>query len=151
MKYTIVSSLTNYGVDQIRPFVESINRCGYTGEKLMLVYNVSEDVIRYLDDNGWLIAQSEEQQHIILQRFGDMYALLQTYNTDVIIWVDVKDIIFQKDPTEWLNKWMQRDILAFSESLKFGDEEWARLNAGTSFPMEWQSLQHEEIYCTGLS
>lgn len=149
MKYTIVSSLTNYGVEQIRPFVESINRCGYNGEKLMLVYNVSDDVIKYLDDNGWLIAKSEEQQHIILQRFRDMYMLLQTYQTDIIIWVDVKDIVFQKDPTEWLNKWMRRDILAFSESLKFGDEEWARLNAGTSFPMEWQSLQYEEIYCAG--
>ena len=149
MKYTIVSSLTNYGVEQIRPFVESINRSGYKGEKLMLVYDVSVEVINYLDANGWLIVQGVPQQHIILQRFRDMYALLSQYETDVIIWVDVKDIIFQKDPTEWLNMWMQRDILAFSESLKFGDEEWARLNAGTSFPMEWESLQHEEIYCAG--
>lgn len=149
MKYTIVSALTNYGVEQIRPFVESINKSGYTGEKLMLVYNVSNDVIKYLDDNGWLIVQSEQQQHIILQRFRDMYVLLQTYDTDVIIWVDVKDIVFQKDPTEWLNKWMRRDILAFGESLKFGDEEWARLNAGTSFPIEWEWLQNEEIYCAG--
>lgn len=149
MKYTIVSSLTNYGVEQIRPFVESINRCGFSGEKLMLVYNVQKEVIEYLQKNGWIIVQSEQQQHIILQRFRDMYALLWQYETDTIIWVDVKDIVFQKDPTEWLNKWMQRDILAFSESLKFGDEEWARLNAGTSFPMEWEWLQNEEIYCAG--
>ena len=53
MKYTIVSSLTNYGVEQIRPFVESINLSGYKGEKLMLVYDVSQDVIKYLDDNGY--------------------------------------------------------------------------------------------------
>jgi hypothetical protein len=44
---------------------------------------------------------------------------------------------------------MNKDILAFSESLKFGDEEWARLNAGTSFPMEWDWLQNEEICCAG--
>ena len=72
MKYTIVSSLTNYGVEQIRPFVESINRSGYNGEKLMLVYNVSDEVIKYLDSNGWIIVKSDEQQHIILQRFRDM-------------------------------------------------------------------------------
>lgn len=149
MKCTIVSSLTNYGVEQIRPFVESINRSGYKGDKLMLVYNVSNDVIKYLDDNDWSIVQSQEQQHIILQRFRDMYAILSQYETDVIIWVDVKDIVFQKDPTEWLDKNMKRDILAFSESLKFGDEEWAKLNAGTSFPMEWEWLQNEEIYCAG--
>ena len=149
MKYTIVGCITKYGIEQIRPFVESIDMSGFAGEKLMLVYDISQDTIDYLTNKGWLIVQSEPQQHIILQRFRDMYSLLHQYETDVIIWVDVKDIIFQKDPTEWLNKWMRRDILAFSESLKFGDEEWARLNAGTSFPMEWEWLQNEEIYCAG--
>ena len=149
MKYTIVGCITKYGIEQIRPFVESIEQSGFKGEKLMLVYDISKETIEYLDSKGWLITQSEPQQHIILQRFRDMYSLLHQYETDVVIWVDVKDIIFQKDPTEWLNKWMRKDILAFSESLKFGDEEWARLNAGTSFPMEWEWLQNEEIYCAG--
>lgn len=149
MKYTIVGCITKYGVEQIRPFVESIEQSGFKGDKLMLVYEITQDTIDYLTNKGWLLVQSEPQQHIILQRFRDMYQLLHQYETDVIIWVDVKDIIFQKDPTEWLNKWMRRDILAFSESLKFGDEAWARLNAGTSFPMEWEWLQNEEIYCAG--
>ncbi len=149
MKYTIVGCITKYGIEQIRPFVESIDMSEFAGEKLMLVYDISQDTIEYLTNKGWLIVQSEPQQHIILQRFRDMYSLLHQYETDVVIWVDVKDIVFQKDPTEWLNKWMRRDILAFSESLKFGDEEWARLNAGTSFPMEWEWLQNEEIYCAG--
>jgi hypothetical protein len=149
MKYTIVGCITKYGIEQIRPFVESIDMTGFAGEKLMLVYDISQDTIEYLTNKGWLIVQSEPQQHIILQRFRDMYSLLHQYETDVIIWVDVKDIVFQKDPTNWLNMWMRKDILAFSESLKFGDEEWARLNAGTSFPMEWEWLQNEEIYCAG--
>jgi hypothetical protein len=149
MKYTIVGCITKYGVEQIKPFVESIERSGFSGDKLMLVYEITQDTIDYLNDKGWILIQSEPQQHIILQRFRDMYQVLHQYETDVIIWVDVKDIVFQKDPTEWLNKWMRRDILAFSESLKFGDEEWARLNAGTSFPMEWEWLQNEEICCAG--
>ena len=149
MKYTIVGCITKYGIEQIKPFVESIEQSGFNGEKLMLVYEITQDTIDYLKNKGWLLIQSEPQQHIILQRFRDMYQILHQYETDVIIWVDVKDIIFQKDPTDWLNKWMRRDILAFSESLKFGDEEWARLNAGTSFPMEWEWLQNEEIYCAG--
>ena len=104
MKYTIVGCITKYSVDDIKPYVESIKQSGFKGEKLMLVYDVSKEVVEYLDNNGWLIAQSELQEHIILQRFRDMYALLQQYQTDVIIWTDVKDVIFQKDPTDWLNK-----------------------------------------------
>jgi hypothetical protein len=149
VKYTIIGCITKYGVEQIRPFVESIEQSGFKGDKLMLVYEITQDTIDYLKNKGWLLIQSEPQQHIILQRFRDMYQVLHQYETDVVIWVDVKDIIFQKDPTEWLNKWMRRDILAFSESLKFGDEAWARLNAGTSFPMEWEWLQNKEIHCAG--
>ena len=149
MKYTIIGCITKYGVEQIKPFVESIERSGFSGDKLMLVYEITQDTIEYLNSKGWTLIQSEPQQHIILQRFRDMYQVLHQYETDVIIWVDVKDIVFQKDPTEWLNKNMNKDILAFSESLKFGDEEWARLNAGTSFPMEWDWLQNEEIHCAG--
>jgi len=149
VKYTIVGCITKYGVEQIKPFVESIEQSGFKGDKLMLVYEITQDTIDYLKNKGWLLIQSEPQQHIILQRFRDMYQVLHQYETDVVIWVDVKDIIFQKDPTEWLNKWMRRDILAFSESLKFGDEAWARLNAGTSFPMEWEWLQNKEIHCAG--
>jgi hypothetical protein len=149
MKYTIVGCITRYGIEQIRPFVESIERSGFNGDKLMLVYEISEDTISYLNEKGWILIQSEPQQHIILQRFRDMYQVLNDYQTDVVIWVDVKDIIFQKDPTHWLNENMRGDILAFSESLKFGDEEWARLNAGTSFPIEWEWLQYKEIHCAG--
>ena len=149
MKYTIIGCITKYGVEQIKPFVESIERSGFSGDKLMLVYEITQDTIEYLNSKGWTLIQSEPQQHIILQRFRDMYQLLHQYETDVVIWVDVKDIVFQKDPTEWLNENMNKDILAFSESLKFGDEEWARLNAGTSFPMEWDWLQNEEIHCAG--
>lgn len=149
MKYTIVGCITKYGVEQIKPFVESIDQSGFQGDKLMLVYEITQDTINYLKNKGWNILQSEPQQHIILQRFRDMYQILHQYETDVVIWVDVKDIIFQKDPTLWLEKNMNKDILAFSESLKFGDEEWARLNAGTSFPMEWNWLQNKEIHCAG--
>ena len=49
MKYTIAGCITNYGVDDIKPYVESIEQSGFKGEKLMLVYDVSKEVIEYLD------------------------------------------------------------------------------------------------------
>ena len=150
MKYTIVGCITKYGIDDIRPYVESIDKSGFNGQKLMLIYDVSNDVIEYLTKKGWLIVQSELQEHIILQRFRDMYAFLQSYETDVIIWTDVKDVIFQKDPTEWLNKWMRRDILAFSECMIMQNEPWTCINSGTTFPMEWEFGMKDQIsYCAG--
>jgi hypothetical protein len=150
MKYTIVGCITKYNIQDIKPYVESIEQSGFKDDKLMLVYDVSTDVIEYLHKKGWQIVQSELQEHIILQRFRDMYAFLQSYDTDVIIWTDVKDVIFQKDPTEWLNKWMRRDILAFSECVILKDDPWACVNSGTTFPMEWDFGMKEQIsYCAG--
>jgi hypothetical protein len=149
MKYTIAGCITKYGVDDIRPYVESINKSGYNGEKLMLVYDVSDEVINYLNHNDWIIIQSELHEHVILQRFRDMYALLSEYETDIVIWTDVKDVVFQNNPIKWLEKNMKGDILSLSESVIFKDEDWAVVNAGTSFPMEWQWLQNKISYCAG--
>jgi len=149
MKYTIVGCITQYQLNDIRPYVESIKKSGFGGDKVMLVYDVSAEVINYLKENGWILFQSELQEHIILQRFRDMYVILNQYETDVIIWTDVKDVIFQKDPTEWLSKYMEGDILAFSECVKLKDDQWACVNSGTSFPIEWEWLQHKTSYCAG--
>ena len=147
MKYTIVGCITKYNVQDIKPYVESIKQSGFNGGKIMLVYDVSGEVLDYLMENDWLIAQGQLHEHIILQRFRDMYALLQSSQTDVIIWTDVKDVIFQKDPTDWLNKWMRRDILAFSECVRLKDDPWACVNSGTTFPMEWEYGIKDQISC----
>jgi hypothetical protein len=149
MKYTIAGCITKYGIDDIRPYVESINKSGFDGEKLMMIYDVSAEVIDYLNNNGWIIVQSELYEHVILQRFRDMYALLSEYETDIIIWTDVKDVVFQNNPIKWIEKNMKGDILSLSESVIFKDDDWAVVNAGTSFPMEWEWLQNKISYCAG--
>lgn len=149
MKYTILGCITKYSVDDIRPYVESIDKSGFDGDKVMLVYDVSEEVLNYLHTKGWLLVQSELYEHIILQRFRDIYALLDQIETDVIIWTDVKDLVFQNNPINWIETNMKKDILAFSECVKFKDDSWAVVNAGTSFPLEWEWLQEKISYCAG--
>ena len=145
----IFGCITKYSPDDIRPYVESIEQSGFKGGKVMLVYDVPSETIEYLKSKGWELYGGDLQQHIILQRFRDAYKLLETYIDETIIWTDVKDVIFQKDPTEWLEKNMKGEILAFSECVTFKDDDWAVVNAGTSFPMEWEWLQHKVSYCAG--
>lgn len=149
MRYTIAGCITKYSIEDIRPYVESIKRSGFSGSKFMLLYEVGQDVVEYLQKNDWIVMQGELQQHVILQRFIDMYSVITEMATDVVIWTDVKDVIFQNDPTIWLDANMTGDILALSEAVKFKDDSWAVVNAGTSFPMEWGWLQHRTSYCAG--
>ena len=39
--------------------------------------------------------------------------------------------------------------MSFPECVIFKDDEWACVNAGTSFPIEWEWLQHKPSYCAG--
>jgi hypothetical protein len=155
MNYTIIGSIDRYDVSDIKPYVESIKKSGFDGEKVMLVYNVSNDVMEYLKNNKWEIFQSVLSEHIILQRFRDVYMLLNQYKLESekewIIWTDVKDVIFQKNPIEWIqhNKHHSK-LLVFSESIFLKDDPWACVNTGTSFPMQWSmGLQNQISYCAG--
>lgn len=149
IKTAILGCITKYNISDIKPFVESINRSGFRGEKIMMVYEISDDVINYLKSNGWDVYGSKLQEHIIIQRFRDVYSLLNNYLDYRIIWVDVKDVVFQADPTPWLETNMTKELLAFSECVKLKDDSWAVTNTGTSFPLEWEWAQHNTSYCAG--
>lgn len=145
----ILGCITKYSPEDIKPYVESIDQSGFLGKKVMLVYDVPQATIDYLKSKNWDLYGGELHQHIILQRFIDVYKLLENYEDEVVIWTDVKDVIFQKDPTHWINSHKKKEILAFSECVTFKDDEWAVVNAGTSFPMEWEWLQNKTSYCAG--
>jgi hypothetical protein len=145
----IFGCITKYSPKDIRPYVESIEKSGFKGKKMMLVYDVPQETIDYLKSFGWDLFGSELQQHIIIQRFRDAYVVLDQFKDETIIWTDVKDVIFQKDPTFWIEKNMKKEILSLSESITFKDDDWATRNAGTSFPMEWEWLKEKTSYCAG--
>jgi len=145
----IFGCITKYTPTDLSPYVESIARSGFKGRKIMLVYDIPQETIDYLKSKEWELYGSELQQHIILQRFRDGYKLLENFGEETVIWTDVKDVVFQKDPTNWITKNMKKELLSFSECITFKNEEWAVVNAGTSFPMEWEWLQNKTSYCAG--
>ena len=120
----ILGCITKYKPDDIRPFVESIEQTGYKGKKIMMVYEVPQETIDYLKSKGWDLYQNELQQHIILQRFRDIYKLLEQFPNEDVVWCDVKDVIFQKDPTDWIELNMDEPLLAFSECITMKDDPW---------------------------
>ena len=145
----IFGCITKYSPTDIKPYVESIEKSGFKGNKMMLVYDVPQETIDYLKSFGWDLFGSTLEEHIIIQRFRDAYKLLENFQNETIIWTDVKDVIFQKDPTSWIEKNMNKEILSLSECIKFKDDDWATVNAGTSFPIEWEWLQNKTSCCAG--
>lgn len=151
----VLTAIANYSINDISPFVFSLNKSGYTGRKIAVIYNLTESTINFLKDNGWELYSGQLNEHIILQRFRDVSYLLDTVvsiATDVpVLWLDIKDIIFQKNPEEWISKNVNQinPLLAFSECVRLEDDDWATINCGTSFPEEWTNIKHNTSYCAG--
>lgn len=150
---TILTAITKYTIQDIKTFVLSLNKTTYTGRKVALIYDITDETKQFLKLNGWELYQGELSEHIILQRFKDSYYLLNSVlnlpSGEVILWVDIKDIVFQNNPEHWIQKNMKLPIMAFSECIKLKDDPWAVVNSGTSFPMEWEWMNDKTSYCAG--
>jgi hypothetical protein len=156
----ILTAIANYTIEDIKPFVLSLKRSGYNDKKIAVVYNLKPDVISFLKENSWELYEGELREHVILQRFVDLYYILKTIlssdelnliRNEYVLWLDIKDVIFQKNPSDWFNSDLHanKKLLAFSECVRLNDDDWARVNCGTSFPMEWEFVKNEISYCAG--
>ena len=48
MKDVIIAAISNYNVDKIKTYINSIKKCGFDGDKIMIVYNVPSETISFL-------------------------------------------------------------------------------------------------------
>lgn len=130
MKDLIISAIANYSVNKIKTYINSINNCGFSGDKIMVVYNVTDDTILYLQKNGWDVIVGELIGHPHMKRLIDIYWVLKQIKTEYryIITTDVRDVVFQTNPSDYLEKNLKNKILASSENVLYKDEPWGVKN-----------------------
>lgn len=135
MKDLIISATTKYGKPQLWNYVESIDRCGFEGDKIMVVYEIDQPTIDYLKLKGWELYQFSLQGHIHMKRLIDMYSVLETLGTEYryVITTDVRDVVFQKNPSEYLENNLKSGILVSSENVLYIDEAWGMKNIREGF------------------
>jgi len=130
MKDLIISAIANYSVDKIKNYINSINRCGFAGDKIMIAYSVSNETIDYLKSNGWEVMLGELSGHPHMKRLIDIYwALKQMENKyRYVITTDVRDVVFQTNPSDYLEKNLKAKILVSSENVLYKNEPWGVKN-----------------------
>ena len=150
-KSLIIGCVTNYTSQHIYNWVESINRSGFSGDRIMIVYNVDDDLIRYVQKNNFKVFKSKLKNHIVVERFNDIYDVIKDKDYKYVISTDVKDVIFQYDPIIWLEKNLGDDkkVIVSSECLKYKDENWGKNNMEYSFPNYSSTMMEKEIYNAG--
>ena len=97
-------------------------------DKIMVVYDTDDDTIKYLKSEGWEIFKGELEGHIHMHRLITMYWVLRQLDRDYryMITTDVRDVIFQWNPSEWLENKLEKDILVSTENVLYEHESYPK-------------------------
>jgi hypothetical protein len=163
MKDLIVGCATNYDWSKLKFWVNSINASGFEGDKVLILMNCDKDTVQKVTDAGFsiiafnqdadgnLIYQSQLMVHV--ERFVHIYKLLKDNQYRFVITTDVKDVIFQKNPIEWIEKNLpeKEDLIFSSESLKYKDEPWGRENLTQCYGQGiYEDFKNNTIFNVGV-
>lgn len=168
MKDVVVGCITNYDFDKIKTWVNSLDRSGFDGLKVMMCYNISYDVAEELakrnytvfafgrDDEKRSLVYNKPDFNICLERFAHIPIFLNKLANKeeyrYLITTDVKDVVFQSNPSKYLEENLtDRSILLSCESLRYKDEPWGKQNMYLSFgPLIAETMYDRPIYNAGV-
>ena len=163
MKDLIVGCATNYDWSKLKYWVNSINASGFEGDKVLILMNCDKDTAQKITDAGFSIIafnqdaegnltyQSQLMVHV--ERFVHIYRLLKDNEYRFVITTDVKDVIFQKNPSVWLenNLTDKEDLVFASESIKYKDEPWGRENLTQCYGQGiYEDFKNNTIFNVGV-
>lgn len=163
MKDLIIGCSTNYDWPKLKYWVNSINKSGFKGDKVLILMNCDAQTTKQIVDSGFtVVAFNQDQQGnltyssslpVHVERFLHIYNFLKDKDYRYVITTDVKDVVFQQDPTKFLEKQLgERQHLMFaSESIKYKDEPWGNDNLLQTFgPFFHNIFKENEIFNVGV-
>jgi len=162
----VIGCSTNYDWAKIKYWINSINESGFIGDKVMILMNCDKHTVQKVSDAGFdiiafnqdtegnLVYNSNMMVHV--ERFYHIYQHLKNKDYRYVITTDVKDVIFQKNPSEWLEEWLGNDsasddLVFSSESMKYKDEPWGDQNLRETFGTQiYEDFKNNTIYNVGV-
>jgi len=176
-KDLVVTTISqNYSWVDVKNWINSLKNTGFSGDILVLAYNFKQDheFIRQLEDEGCRVVipnnnyKGKEQSTFITHsghvtpananelvhnvRLFHLWQYLTETKSDKdynrVIFTDGRDVIFQTDPTIWLNSNMTKDILVPSEGVTYSNEPWNTNNALINYgPYIYEYILKERPAC----
>jgi hypothetical protein len=151
-KNLIIGGFTNYGIDQLKPWVLSAKEVADKNTDVVLVVgNTDAETYDWLSHQGVTVAPMISIPNIPIHvlRFLSIYEFLYESGIeyDYVVTTDVKDVYFQDDPFKFL---VGRDLVIATEGLRYKDEPWGNENLYQAYgPYVYEKFKDKEIYNVG--
>lgn len=150
----IIGAATGYNYNQLKPWIESINECGFEGDKVLVLGQASEETRTKILEQGFKIVEMiQVDAPIHVARFLSIYDYLKDtwQDYEYVITTDVKDVYFQTNPVDWLSEGLPpHRLVAGSESIRYKDESWGNQNLLETYgPYVHELFKDNIIYNVG--
>lgn len=160
-KDLIIGGASNYGWNELKYWVNSIKRSGFSGDIVLVATNISKETIEKLteekvllslygkqDQNGNWIAHSNGAPHV--ERFFYIWNYINNHQYDYsrVITTDTRDVIFQSNPITWIDECVFKgyeSLIVSSEGLKYEDEPWGSNNLREAFGPYFHNLYKSSL------
>ena len=151
MKTVMVGAIYNYGWNKIDWWWRSLKLTGFEGEIHILAYDINKFTLDRMKYLGIIVHECKLQaKQVVIARFKDLAILCQTFSHDTyVIFADVGDIVFQRDPEKFLKDYQEYDYLFASEGIRFEDNSWTNKNLKESLPDFYNMLKGSLVYNAG--
>jgi hypothetical protein len=153
-KDLIIGGCTNYGINQLKPWVLSTQEHMPDADKVMCIGTMSLECRQWLVSQGFkLIDMPKMNVPIHVLRFLAIYDYLKDHheNYRYVVTTDVKDVYFQSSTFEWLEIYLHtKKLVAGSEGMLYKDESWGNDNLLQAYgPYVHELFKNNEIYNVG--
>jgi len=155
----VIGVIKHYDWPALQPYAVSLARCGFNGLKLLFVNSITQAARINLVKVGFTLIDyaAPPSAHYFdfgRHRFKPIIDFLKNNPGRFrnLVFCDVRDLIFQSDPSAWLEKNVDsgKFIVAANECYKVKDEKvcndiWAQHVS----PREYAWLKEEDVLCSG--
>ena len=150
-KNLIIGGFTNYGIDQLKPWVISAKEVAGDNDVVLVYGNATDETLDWLVEQNVVIVPMLQVQNVPIHvlRFLSIYEYLDKHwqYYDYVVTTDVKDVYFQADPFKFL---VDRKLVIASEGLKYKDESWGNENLFQAYgPYVYEKFKDNEIFNVG--
>lgn len=159
-KNLVIGAVNNYTYDQIKPWLHSLRKSGYDGDVAVIAYNMNKETIAKLEAENVIISGMkledgnlvyDQKASVVVERFGHLWNLLNKTDHEMIVATDVRDVIFQRNPFDWLETRQAPDLVVGVENLVYRDEPWNVNNMTLCYGKTiFEMMQNEPIICAGV-
>jgi hypothetical protein len=166
-KSLIIGAAYNYDWNQLKYWVNSIQKTGFKGDVVIVGSNLKKETIDKLTSKGVklclygkqtpegdVVAQQGGAPHV--ERFFHIWNYLDPVKFDeyeYVVTTDTRDVVFQEDPVKWLSSAYDHNydlLVCSSEGMRYLNEPWGNNNLLEAFgPFFHEKLKNKLIYNVG--